>query len=54
MRMGNLGTILFSESADLLGGTVSRMSPELMAASKARATRESDCYALGMMTYEVS
>ena len=57
MTMSNLGTNLFSESIDLLGGTLSRMSPELMYAScadsKTRATPESDCYALGMMIYEV-
>ena len=58
MTIGNLGTNLFSESIDLLGGTLSRMSPELMSAScadsKTRVTPESDCYALGMMIYEVS
>jgi hypothetical protein len=58
MTIGNLGTNLFSESIGLLGGTLSRMSPELMNASRAdskmRATCESDCYALGMMIYEVS
>jgi serine/threonine protein kinase len=58
MTIGNLGTKLFSESNDLLGGTLSWMSPELMNASRAdsknRATCESDCYALGMVIYEVS
>jgi serine/threonine protein kinase len=58
MTIGNLGTNLFSESIDLLVGTLSWMSPELMSASRAnskvRATCESDCYALGMVIYEVS
>ena len=58
MTMSDLGTTFFSESIDLLGGTLSWMSPELVIASradpKARATRESDCYALGMVIYEVS
>ena len=58
ITIGGLGTNLFSESIDLLGGTLPWMSPELMSASRAdsevRATCESDCYALGMVTYEVS
>lgn len=55
--MGNLGTNLFSESTDSWGGTFSWMSPELLGSShgnsKIRATCESDCYALGMVVYEV-
>lgn len=57
ITMSNLGTYLFSESLDFPGGTLFWMSPELMRAkrndSKIRATRESDCYAFGMMIYEV-
>jgi serine/threonine protein kinase len=58
ITIGNLGTKIFSESVDPLGGTLSWMSPELMSASRAdsevRATPESDCYALGMVVYEVN
>ena len=43
------------------GGTVRWMSPELLdperfgiPGSEGRPTRESDCYALGMVIYEVS
>lgn len=57
MTMSNLGTNLFSESIDPSGGTLPWMSPELVSAScansRVRATRESDCYALGMVIYEV-
>jgi len=40
------------------GGTVPWMSPELLdpqsfGLKKSRPTRESDCYALGMVTYEI-
>ena len=56
MTFSDLGAT-FSESIDLLGGTLSWMSPELVGAlcadPKVRATRESDCYALGMVIYEV-
>ena len=58
MTMGDLGTILFSESIGSLGGTFPWMSPELLESmrpgSNIRPTRESDCYALGMVVYEVS
>ena len=58
LTTSDLGTTFFSESTDLLGGTLPWMSPELVSASrdnpKVRATRESDCYALGMVIYEVS
>jgi len=56
MTIHNLGTNLFSASVDSLGGTLPWMSPELVSAwrtgSKIRASRESDCYALGMVIYE--
>ena len=58
MTMGDLGTILFSESIHILGGTLPWMSPELLGSvcpdATIRPTRESDCYALGMVVYEVS
>ena len=58
MTMGDLGTILFSESVDSLGGTLPWMSPELLGpvrpGTSIRPTRESDCYALGMVVYEVN
>ena len=53
-----LNTILFSESVVSLGGTLRWMSPELLDpanfGSKGHLTPESDCYALGMVIYEVS
>lgn len=58
MTMGDLGTIFFSQSADSLGGTLPWMSPELLNSlrpgSDVSLSRESDCYALGMVIYEVS
>ena len=57
MTMADLGTILLSESVVSSGGTLVWMSPELLnlpPGSKDRPTRESDCYALGMVIYEVS
>jgi len=58
MIMADLGTILLSETAVSSGGTFCWMSPELLDpecfGSSGRPTRESDCYALGMMIYEVS
>ena len=52
-----LNTVLFSESVVSLGGTLRWMSPELLDptqfGSKGHLTRESDCYALGMVIYEV-
>ena len=50
--MADLTTVL-SESDDSSGGTYRWMSPELYD-TKCRLTRESDCYALGMVVYEVS
>ena len=53
-----LSTVLFSESDVSSGGTLRWMSPELLDpthfGSEGRLTRESDCYALGMVVYEVS
>ena len=55
--MTDLSTVL-SESVDSSGGTYRWMSPELLHSklygTKCRLTRESDCYALGMVIYEVS
>lgn len=57
MTMSDLGTGLFSESIDSLGGTLAWMSPELLDSSHPdstiRPTPESDCYALGMIMYEI-
>lgn len=57
MVVMDLDTILFSESDASSGGTFCWMSPELLDSSrfgsKGRPTRESDCYALGMLIYEV-
>ena len=57
MTMGDLGTILFSETVGSSGGTFPWMSPELLKLvgpdSNIRPTHESDCYALGMLVYEV-
>jgi len=53
-----LNTVLFSESVVSSGGTLRWMSPELLDpahfGSKGNPTCESDCYALGMVIYEVS
>ena len=57
MAMADLGTILLSETIISPGGTLCWMSPELLDSppgSDGRPTRESDCYALGMVIYEVS
>lgn len=58
MIMTDLSAILLSETAVSPGGTLCWMSPELLDpprfGSDGRPTRESDCYALGMVTYEVS
>lgn len=58
MTMAELSTILLSETAVSSGGTICWMSPELLDpprfGSNGRPTRESDCYALGMVIYEVS
>ena len=56
MAMADLGTVLLSETAVSPGGTLCWMSPELLDSppdSDGRPTRESDCYALGMVIYEV-
>ncbi|KAF9790663.1 kinase-like domain-containing protein [Thelephora terrestris] len=56
LTMDNLSAFL-SESIDSSGGTYRWMSPELlhskMYGTKCLLTRESDCYALGMVIYEV-
>ena len=48
----------FSETVDSRGGTYRWMSPELLdpegCHSDGRFTLQSDCYALGMVIYEVS
>ena len=53
MTMADLSTVLLSETAVSFGGTFSWMSPELLLdsppGSNGRPTRESDCYALGMV-----
>jgi len=57
MIMADLSTILLSDTAESSGGTFRWMSPELLDPehfdSDGRPTRESDCYALGMVIYEV-
>ena len=57
MTMADLSTILLSETTVSFGGTLLWMSPELLLdsppGSNGRPTRESDCYALGMVIYEV-
>ena len=57
MTMGDLGTNILSESFIVCAGTFRWMSPELLDPkrfdSDGRLTRESDCYALGMVIYEV-
>jgi len=58
MIMADLSTILISETVVSPGGTLCWMSPELLDperfGSSGRPTCESDCYALGMVIYEVS
>ena len=58
MTMADLSMIILSESAVSSCGTLCWMSPELLDpprfGSNGRPTRESDCYALGMVIYEVS
>ena len=55
--MVDLSTMLLSETVVSSGGTVRWMAPELLDPSRfdsdGRLTRESDCYALGMVVYEV-
>ena len=58
MIMADLSTIILSETVVSSGGTLCWMSPELLDperfGSGGRPTCESDCYALGMVIYEVS
>jgi len=57
MATVELSTVFLSESAVSCGGTFCWMAPELLEPSRfgsnGRPTRESDCYALGMVIYEV-
>lgn len=57
MTMTDLGTNILSESFVVSAGTFRWMSPELLDPkrfnSDGRLTRELDCYALGMVIYEV-
>jgi len=58
MTMADLSTVVLSRSAVSSGGTPCWMSPELLNppafGSSGYPTRESDCYALGMVIYEVN
>ncbi|KAF9647235.1 kinase-like protein, partial [Thelephora ganbajun] len=58
MAMADLSTNLLSATDVSFGGTHCWMSPELLDPqcfdSNGRPTHESDCYALGMVVYEVS
>ena len=56
MTMDDLSTLLLSATVDSCGGTLCWISPELLdppQGSVGCQTRESDCYALGMVIYEV-
>jgi serine/threonine protein kinase len=57
MTMADSGTNVFSQSSISSAGTHRWMSPELLYpenfGSDGRKTCESDCYALGMLIYEV-
>ncbi|KAF9645203.1 kinase-like protein [Thelephora ganbajun] len=57
MTMADMSTFILSETTVSPGGTVRWMSPELLDptqfGSNGRLTCESDCYALGMVIYEV-
>ncbi|KAF9778179.1 kinase-like domain-containing protein [Thelephora terrestris] len=57
MTMIDMSTAILSGTAVSSGGTHGWMSPELLDPSRfganGRPTRESDCYALGMVIYEV-
>ena len=57
MAMVDLSTMFLSETVVSCGGTFRWMAPELLEPSRfgsnGRPTRESDCYALGMVIYEV-
>ena len=50
----DLSTIPLSSTTVSSAGTVRWMSPELFFGQNSSPTRESDCYALGMVIYEVS
>jgi serine/threonine protein kinase len=58
MTMTDLSTIALSKTDISAGGTHAWMSPELLDPEKFGSdgcpTRESDCYALGMVIYEVT
>ena len=58
MTMADPSTVVLSRSAVFSGGTPRWMSPELLNppafGSSGCPTRGSDCYALGMVVYEVS
>jgi len=58
MMVADLSTVVLSRSAVSSGGTLCWMSPELLNppafGSNGCPTRGSDCYALGMVVYEVS
>jgi serine/threonine protein kinase len=58
MIMTDLSTVLLSNTADPSCGTIRWMSPELLDpthfGSDGLPSRQSDCYALGMVIYEVS
>ena len=49
----DLSTILLSATTISSGGTIPWMSPELLFVQNGSPTSESDCYALGMVIYEV-
>ena len=57
MTMTDLSTIVLSKTVVSPGGTLGWMNPELLDpprfSSDGCPTRESDCYALGMVVYEV-
>ena len=50
----DLSTIPLSETTVSFAGTVRWMSPELLFGQNSPPSCESDCYALGMVIYEVS
>lgn len=50
----DLSTVPLSATTISTAGTVRWMSPELLFGQNSPPTRESDCYALGMVIYEVS
>ena len=58
MTMTDLSTVVLSKTVVSPGGTLGWMSPELLDpprfCSDGCPTRESDCYALGMVIYEAS